>query len=76
VYLPRLYWHDRRYRARVHWLTGWPRFHRVRDDFPEGSVWRLWLGKLIVVVMIDRRILLPPSTLPAIRAANARQKKG
>ncbi len=53
IHLPPLYRHGFRYRTRVRGLHRWRGLHRHRDVSPDGTVWRIWIGWLLITVMID-----------------------
>ena len=52
-HLPIWHWRGKRYRPRGQWLRRWHGCHRLCDQFPEGTVWRVWIGWLLLTVMID-----------------------
>ncbi len=53
IHLPPIYRHGYRYRPRVRWLRRWRGLHRHRDVSPDGTVWRVWIGWVLITVMID-----------------------
>lgn len=52
LFLPAFTLGARRYRPRVR-LCGGLRLARRLDAYPEGEVWRYWVGPLLVTVMVD-----------------------
>ena len=52
LFVPVVRWQGKRYRTRLR-LRRWGGFWRVRDDFPEGQVYRTCLGFVMVVTMVD-----------------------
>lgn len=43
---------QRRVRCRFRFIK-WRGFHRVSDSFAEGIVYRVWVGLILIVVMVD-----------------------
>jgi hypothetical protein len=62
-HLPIVYWRGLRLRPRGQWLRRWRGVHRHCDVFPEGTVWRVWIGWLLITVMIDS---WPPGDWPPL----------
>lgn len=53
LFLPVIHVRNRRWRVRMRWLPdGWT-VKRKNQAFPQGSVYTLWLGPLLVVAMVD-----------------------